>query len=387
MQFAGNAGTCPLEAAFDRPVAPLPFTELSAGHRGRDTSPPLRPDALRTHVDALARDGMLNGEALEALNWALVAPAAGTIDLSGHRFVLLGGTAELAPLGLLLSCGADVLTTHTSDAALGAKLAMDLASTSYSGRLFHVRDGVDLLTHPAEFARTALAFGEGKPVHVGALAYKGGQGREWRLAAAMDGIVRALGRAGALASVFYYFTPTAPTEVSADTAATAAARLEAASPITRVVRAVSFDTLYRPNIASAGGRHWARGTLPDQGVSYLAANVLGKIHASEAYDDGHVRVSGNVAPITATRSTHTPVTRRIFPELARCGILVAMPDVARQLMGWMLLYDLFGPRTKAGHRQIHGGVFSHPWALDAVMKQAYLDTWFRSTARSSANER
>jgi len=69
-------------------------------------------------------------------------------------------------------------------------VASDLgAPARYAGRLSVARDGVDLLASPVEFSRSIVEFADESPVHVGALAYKGGEAREMRLAAAMDGIV------------------------------------------------------------------------------------------------------------------------------------------------------------------------------------------------------
>jgi hypothetical protein len=58
------------------------------------------------------------------------------------------------------------------------------------------------------------------------------------------------------------------------------------------------------------------------------------------------------------------------------GIDVIPAPLSQQLMFLLLMSDLFGdaraePRLLFA-KQIHGGVFTNPWALNSVMKQAYL---------------
>ena len=109
----------------------------------------------------------------------------------------------------------------------------------------------------------------------------------------------------------------------------------------------------------------------------MGANLFGKIHSAEAYADSAtqpVRVSANVAPITSTESTATPQTRLLFPELARLGVTVFEPAVARTVMGSLLLHDLVRPmpaRNGLFRQQVHGGVFTNAWALDSLMTMAY----------------
>jgi hypothetical protein len=330
----------------------------------------------------------ISEEGAQALRWALKQDGPlglGSMDLAGQKFLLLGGTAELSPLSLLLGCGADVLTTNTSTASIERSLAAEpTRSRRVPGRLFTVRDGVDLLATPAEFAASAMNFANGQHLHVGAFAYRGGQGREWRLTAAMDSIVRRLQSVGALRSITYYLSPSIVSEVSAVTSSVSARRLVEQNTLwTGAARTLTCDWMYRINIARRNSRQWVRSFIPRQGVSYMAGNLFGKNYAAEVHAAsivGHpqetLRVSANVAPITRTQSTDLPETRRAFSELRTLGIKVFDPAVARRLMFLLMLRDLFGPTPTSVPelfaQQVHGGVFTNAWALDSVLRLAYL---------------
>lgn len=184
--FESNQGTTTLEQAFSHAVPPLPVliedprgknkAQLHIAHRGRVYNS--REDFLAMLAGFLEH-GLITTEAGEALEWALdhVSDVDWTsAHIAGKKFALLGGTAELSPISHLLAAGADVLTTHSSMKTLDQKLAAELGSRVYPGRLFYFRDGVDLLLSPVAIAGTIITFGEGQRVNVGAFAYRGGRG-------------------------------------------------------------------------------------------------------------------------------------------------------------------------------------------------------------------
>jgi hypothetical protein len=371
----------PLAAAFRQPAAPLPLVEMPRA-RG-DVSPhqSLLDGSVHREILRLEQAGLLTSQAARAIEWTLATAKRRALDLTGHRFVLLGGTAELSPMSLLLSLGADVLRTHSSTNSLEARVASDLgASKGYAGRLFVARDGVDLLASPLEFTRSIVEFAGGSPVHVGALAYKGGEARELRLTATMDGIVRTLRDEGVLGSVFYYLTSSMVTEVSTETASFAESRLHAKHTAWKqLARAASMDELFRPNIAKRGNTQWTQSVVPGQGASYMGANLFGKIYPAEVLGSdppatGRPRVSANVAPITKTQSTNTEQTTRLFPNLGTLGVTVFDAADSRRLMGCLMLHDLLHRDRPSGvfTQQVHGGVFTNAWALDGLVKLAYL---------------
>jgi hypothetical protein len=370
----------PLDAAFRETVRPLAIVpaqrELGGGDgRNRGRLSPLTSEQIRE----LRQSMLATDEAIDALESLRSAIDRHSIDLSGHTFVLLGGTAELSPLGLLLSLDATVLTTHTSTQSLRRRLASEFGEDGGSGGRLHViSGGVDLLRSPVELSRSILEFADDKPIHIGALAYSGGQAKEWRLGAAMNGIIRAVRDAGLLGSVFYYLTPSMVTEVSPATAGIATEHLARSQrPWTNVVRPLTLNVLFRQNIAEVHGRYWSRSVVPAQGASYMGANLFEKIHAAEVFANpmtSPTRVSANVAPITRTESTATPQTRQLFPELARMGVTVFEPAVARTVMASLLVHDLFRPLpggTDLFRQQVHGGVFTNAWALESLMTMAY----------------
>ena len=399
-EFHEDGRVVSLQDAFGRRSSALPIVEISPEQLlGGGTAAGDRSDRLHSMADIdaevarLAADELISDEAIAALRRAHETVAGtGHGRLRGEKFVLLGGTAELSPLSHLLRDGAEVLTTDSSLASLQRRLHDD-GLEGYSGRLFRIRDGVDLLKNPVEFTESILEYATDQSVHVVALAYKGGEGREWRLAAAMDGIVRRLMTGKRLKSSAYYRSPSSITEVSERTAMTSQRRLESeGSAATRGISALTADTLYRPNIVGAAGTWWTRSLVPEQGASYAAANLFGKTYAAEvqvadARGAGApaLRVSANVAPITATGSTDTPATRALFPYLRPLGVEVFPARLAQRLMYLLLLADLFGdvtPGPIAFPKQVHGGVFTNPWALNSVFKEAYLKALLRWPRRS-----
>jgi hypothetical protein len=242
---------------------------------------------------------------------------------------------------------------------------------------------VDLLESAAAFAETAIAFAGDSVVHVGALAYRGRQAREWRLTAAMDGIVRRLREAGVLGSVAYYLSPSIVTELSPATADISRARLASEqNVITESVRRLTRNMLFRPNMIEERGRHWARTFVVRQGVSYQAGNLFGKNYAAEVHAAGRrwsdrpVRVSANVAPMTSTRSTEGPEASIALGQVKHLGVTVAEPPVTRALMFLLWMRDVFGPEPPSREvpfpQQVHGGVFTSAWALDSLLQLAYL---------------
>ena len=381
-----------LEQVFSTEAAPLPVLDVSdevrpAGSASVLTTTPTLSE-LNEHVSALEQHQHASAEAVASLRAALgsmTEAGAARVDLTGQRFVLLGGTAELAPLALLLASGADVLTTHTSpDSLCRAALADPIpGGHMFAGRLFAVDGGLDLLASPERFAASALQFANGHPVHVGAFAYRGGEAREWRLTAAMDGIIRRLHRSGVVSSITYYLSPSVPVELSRETAMVSARRLEAKrSLLSELGRRVTANALFEPNLIESGGRFWARSLVTRQGTSYQAGNLFGKNYPAEIYGawpgarQRSLRVSANVAPITRTRSTDSAATRAAFSVVEDLGINVFEPRLARQLMFLLMVRDVFASPSDAAAvpfpRQVHGGVFTNPWALNAVLQLAYL---------------
>jgi hypothetical protein len=157
----------------------------------------------------------------------------------------------------------------------------------------------------------------------------------------------------------------------------------------RVGRALSSGLLFVPNIVRRNDRCWAQGTIPEQGVSYVAANLFGKRYVAECHAGKRqsqrgnaIRVSANVAPIAYACSTAIGRARRLLPLLPAFGVFVADAPIARELMYLLLVDDLFGDADGANLlrglrvRRVHGGTLTHPYALAATTRLAYVKSLF-----------
>lgn len=393
LRFAGDRGDEPLAEHLARPAEPLPLEELRLLGAGRLT--PRVDHQGRSYVggrvaelaDELLRRAHTSRAAHRALRWVAESFGSEQIDLSGRRFAILGAGAELSPVPLLLEAGAEVLWIDVASPPPG--LAKD---SQLSGRLFFPRGGADILERPAEIAATLAAFAQANPLHVGLYAYAAGQGQEWRLAAAMNAIVRSL-PAGAVDSVSLFLSPTSPAVVQEEDQAAAQQRLAEAPFWQRALRAVG-------RLPEGHARHdgvcIARTIVPLQGASYQAAQYLSKLLASEVWvvygnelgDDGGapLRVSANMAAVTRTRSLSTPIFSAAFLGAPAFGVDSLAPDTTRWLNGLLVLHDLLAleapgadttartaERVRRLHaQQIHGGIYSLPHALNPTITAAAL---------------
>lgn len=380
----------PLPEAMQSAASPLPLTSRAFGS-GRGLLPAVRQSGaihsgadLERFADSLAARRELSGPAADALRWV---SRQASIDLAGEKFVVMGAAAEIAPTELLLAAGATVLFIDVYD---GAKWAADRGVRD--GALVFATSGADLLVQPREIAASIAAFADGAPVHVGAYAYRGGHNREWRLAAAMNAIIRALDPA-ILKSVAMAVSPTAPAQASPEDAAEAKRRLASPSVADRLWRSIGVQ---RPALYEHAGAAWPRTVVAMQGASYLAAQYLEKRLAAEVYgtrgvragERRPVRVSANVAGITRTGSMDIPLFQAGFVGAEALGVRSYSPEATRTISGLVYLENLLNPasiaalpgaevdeneRARRIHAtQIHGGLFAYPYATDGTMIRAGL---------------
>jgi hypothetical protein len=393
LRFAGARGDEPLADHLARPAEPLPLEELRLVGAGRLTP---RVDhegrsypgkRLAELADELLRRAHASRAAHRALCWLAGSFGSDPIDLSGRRFALLGAGAELSPAPLLLEAGADVLWID-----LAPPPAVLVKDSQLSGRLFFPPGGADLLQRPAEIAATLAAFAQAGPLHVGLYAYAPGRGQEWRLAAAMNAIVRSLPE-GAVESVGLFVSPTAPAVVQEEDQSAAQRRMAEAPLWQRALRAAGR---LPDGHARRNGVCIARSIVALQGASYQAAQYLSKLLASEVFavygspldgDGGApLRVSANTAAVTRTRSLSTPIFEAAFLGAPAFGVDTLAPETTRWLNGLLVLHDLLSPdapgadpspppqeRARRLHaQQVHGGVYSLPYALDPAITIAAL---------------
>lgn len=306
----------------------------------------------------------------------------GGLSMRGERVVVLGAAAELAPTVALLKAGADVLWIDVRDPR-----AEMLVDRQLAGQLHFVRGGADLLAQPRAIAATISEFAGEAGAHVWMYAYAGGASQEWRLTSSMNAIVRSL-PTEQVRSVATLISPTTPGVVSAEDQHEAQRRLESAAGWKR---ALARAGRLVPGQLGDNGVRVSHSIVPTQGVSYQAAQYVGKMLAAETYAVfGHrldtvrsegLLTSANVAPITATRSLSHPVFEAAFLGAPMFDIAISEPPTTRVLSGLLTLHDMLYPPPATSEtersrslfsKQIHGGVYAQPYALQGCITVAAL---------------
>jgi hypothetical protein len=352
--LADRADPLPLELR-----APRGTTRLDAavrvgrqGVRGRD----LKGLAQRMR----AREEISAGAA-RALLWLA---EQSQLDLSGRRFALLGAAAELAPARMLLQGGADVLWIDVKPPPAGL-----LADPAPSGRLLVPTTPGDLLRRPREIAATLRRWAEGGALDLGLYAYAPGQGREWRLAAAMNAIAESLDP-GMVRSLSLLVSPTSPIALDPGDLTAAAERAATRPAWHRLLGALGM--LGTGAHARCGEVHVMNAVVSLQGASYQAAQYVEKILAAESWVQAGYRVSANVAGVTRTRSMQHPVFEAAFDGAASLGVETYAPETTRSLSGLLVLHDLLeGERAPAPLSQrVHGGLHVLPYAVEPALRVA-----------------
>lgn len=338
-----------------------------------------RGGAVTALIDRLEREHAVTPAAANALRWT----AGRDLDLSGRKVVLLGAGAELAPTPLLLAAGADVLWIDITDPSYDVG--------SFRGTLRYVEGGADLLTQPKEILATIRAFAGDDPVSIGMFAYAAGQGREWRLEAAMNAIANALPR-GSVDAVGLYISPTSAASVEPDVAQANAHR-KSSAPMWQ--KMLDKTGALGPAYAEKSGKNVSRAIVPLQGASYQAAQYIAKALAAEAFATSRRigTVSANVAGITNTRSMSLPVFQAGFVGAKLFGIRIFDPETTQWLSGMLLMHDWFNPDAKSEdpralfERQIHGGVYTSGYQLIDVIKFAAIYGFARKPSLLAAMAR
>ena len=396
-----GAGTVPLREhlAQARSAPRLEVVARGASSGGYKVEIPWRREHFRgaaglaTLADRLLEGSLATERVHRALHWVSKRLDGDRLDLRGERFALLGAGAELAPTGLLLEAGADVLWIDRQ-AFAGSAIEKALAGRS-SGTLHApvaAEGGSDLLADPGAALAAVRSFREaGGPIHLGLLAYAPGKGRELRLAGAMDAMTRTL-PSGVAKSVALYVSPTTPGEVQPEDRRAAAER-RAKAPLW--VKLLERTGGLKPNAHHEHGRHAISRTIVTvQGPTYQAAQYIAKMLAAEVLlADGiggePVTVSANVAGITATRSLQHPLFQAAFIGAPRFGVEIFEPETTRALSGLLMVHDALNPEavgasSHAGHSEhaspidvraqlmasqsLHGGARSLPWHFDHTIR-------------------
>jgi hypothetical protein len=339
----------------------------SLDYRGRTW----HPQELGALGAELASRQVITGAAATALGWVaghlLDQGRIGFGRLGARKIAMLGAGAEMAPTEAWLKAGADVLWFDTTPPPGHWFDAQD-----FSGRLYFPGQPGDLLTRPREALAALLAFSDGQPVDIGLYAYAPGQALEMRLTGVMNALVEALPRE-LVRSVTMLVSPTTPMALDADDVAAMATR--------RRTRPVWESLLCRAGLLSRedGCHHLdgvavSRTVVAIQGVSYQAAQYVGKVLAAECWadaPDGRFRVSANTAAITRTRSLEHPVFAAAFGGASAFGVETLEPEQSRGLNGLLALHDWLHPQAPVpGAVRVHGGIHTLPYPLESALRIA-----------------
>jgi len=313
-----------------------------------------------------------------------IKQADGALDLSGRKFVMMGAGAELAPTELLLEAGATVLWIGRNPPPA------ELLKKGSSGTLVYSESGADLLTQPREIAATIAEFASGDPVDIGMFAYARGDNQDWRLTTAMNDIVRSL-EPEIIQSLSYYISPTVP-------------MVPQPEDIRRATDALEQPAKWQAILAQIGllqTNHYdglVRAIVLEQKAAYLGAQYIGKILSAEVFatlgnrpeiETPHpLTVSANVAGISHTLSLITPIFEAGFLGGEVLNVETYPADTSKPLQFLLTLHDLINPQAPGSatrsyqtlsaklnalfSQQVHGGVYSYPYALNGVISIAAL---------------
>lgn len=395
-----GASAMPLSEHLAEPHADLPTLtrRASAGAPGLVPEVPFegrtyRGRAVRDLADTLRARHLLTDRAHAAIGWIVdrAEASGGALDLTGHRFAVLGASAELAPTASLLRAGADVLWVDLADPdrALAPHGGLD----ALAGAVVTAPDARDLLRSPREVAAAVRRFADDGPVHLGLFAYAPGAARELRLAASMDAIARSLGP-DVVRSVALYISPTTPAAVSPEDRAAARQRDEQQPAWKKAL--IRVGALRTPGHHVHGDAVVARAIVTLQGPSYQAAQYLTKMAAAEVWATSGaslngalprpVTISANVAGITNTKSLEHPLFQAAFVGAPTFHIQIFDPPTTRALAALIMLHDVLNPDAPGAARapgadeplaaraaaalsqQVHGGVYSTPWLFEHTVR-------------------
>jgi hypothetical protein len=387
LQFSAGQADVSLLDALSRTVAAPPTVtfEPTLSQPGLTAEVPcdgrmFRGKAVLDLVSQLHAEHHLTDAAAAGLKWVVefIEAQGGALPLLGQRFALLGASAELSPVSLLLQAGATVRWIDTKKPP----------SNPGAGRLISTQGGDDLLTNPQAVAAALREFAQEGPVHLGLFAYAPGSSRELRLAGAMDALVETLGPT-VVKSVSLYVSPTSPGELQAEDLKVSASRKRSPKLWQRGLQATRI--LKSPGHIGSNEAAIAQGVISLQGAAYQAAQYLTKIISTEVLatqglGGKRITVSANVAGITNTRSLAHPLFQAAFRGAPQFGVRVFEPETTRALSGLLMLHDVLNPEAPGSAtrqyvnpidraralrtQQIHGGVYDLPWQFDSAVKTA-----------------
>lgn len=349
---------------------------LSVPYRGEW----LRGDALHRQLDRWIAAGTVEPTFADAIR--LVMDNPDWLDLSDHRFALLGAGAEMSPLPSLCRWGAQVLpvdlprpqiwqrvlsAVRQGRGRAGIPLPATLPGDAHADTLVQTA-GADLATDlPEVIAWLDDAAATGGPLTLGNYVYADGA-THVRVAMAVDALaVHLAGRRDDL-SLAVLATPTDVYAVDEDAVAMAQRRFTErgrARGAQDIVRGITGGRLFAPNypslVTSLEGLRFgiADCLVTQQGPNYALAKALQRWRATVARHQGRP-VSINVAPPTRTRSVlKNRALAAAYAGAHRFGVEVFDPATSNTLMAALLVHDLRNPAA-GGHPR---NPLAHPLRL------------------------
>lgn len=361
----------------------------------------LQGDKLLSQIGQWERAGIIETTHATALRRLHSHPE--WLDLQDLYFVLLGAGAEMGPLQMLATWGANIVAVDLPRPALWEKLIHTVQESS--GTLYMplrqpatadlaAHAGADLLTEtPAIAAWLASLPG---PLVVGGYAYLDGQ-MHVRVSLAMDAIMRHLMAARQDISLAFLATPTDVFAIPAEAAEMAHMRFEQwglAKLWQAPIRTLSGNRFFEPNVAGVitTAEGWRVGITDSlvlqQGPNYALAKRLQQWRAITARAQG-VRVSANVAPATTTHSVIKNLAlAAAYAGADHFGVEIFRPETSNALMAALLIHDLRYPEAAANPAMPlpnplalfmeganHGGLWRVAFASRSVMEIAALLGW------------
>jgi hypothetical protein len=373
---------------------------LSVPYRGER----LRGDALLRRLEAWVTAGVIEPSCADAVR--MVAAHPDWLALPGWTIVVLGAGAEIGPLPVLLSWGAQAIgvdlpspfiwerVLETARRSAGTLLvpvagrgpgqdpevASDQPPAEASGALAHSA-GLDL-TRDVPTIADWLASVDGSLV-LGNYAYADGAANV-RVASAVDALTVRLQASRPDVALAFLATPTDVFAVPADAVAQAASAYLSRSLTAKLggwpLRALSGGRLLRRAYPPGADPGLCDGLVPQQGPNYALAKRMQRWRATVARDGG-ATVSLNVAPPTRTRSVlKNRALAAAYAGAHRFGVEVFEPATCKTLMAALLVHDLHTgggpaqahPWQDEAHAAAHGGLWRVPYAPRSALGLAAL---------------
>ncbi len=305
-------------------------------------------------------------------------------DLSGRTFVLLGAGSEIAPFKTLLDLGATVVAVDLPRPAIWERL-IRIAKNSCGRLILPMNRAFDPALNDGQLAAVAgadLACDTPEiltwlqdlptPYTIGGYAYADGA-LHVRIAMAMDAVINHITRRHKDVSIAFYLTPSDSYAVPVETARASASRREKgphSSFFYSAARFLSLGTMFAPhNPDRIESDNTTTYSLSDniilqQGPGYILAKNIQKWRCLTARARG-IRVSGNVAPATTTRSVFkNRLLAAGYAGLAHFRAEAFKSETTSALMTAALICDLNDDTSAANPETI----LSHP--LELFMKNA-----------------